>query len=1427
MGRQYSKIENGILDRLLTHFKTAIPQTQEKYSLERQSKEQSASFRYTEKQVNALREIITEVHDVLLPRFDKGKTIGFSDYYSLLKSKEKLGIFVPLFYTPDFLFYKILKENLPSIFKKALDATKEKKLTASNQVEVRTQLKTIIRARQGSFNAVMEIPGGSLDAAFLLFDEVIDNVELISQKTAVKDLLVSFETKHLDTVFKKYEIKINHPMMFELVMELLPLLKELPSALPDLVPFLNPDINIPTKVSYIKPENAANLSECYIYTHGDKQYDAFDLYARFLPQAHDFILSYIRDYFDTYTETTHVKSERAKTDLIKAYIRQETQPLNDKIEELKNTFSPIESESIDGSLVGVVRAKLLNERIKLYGLIKHDMSTLLDEISIKRAEFLKNKNENFSALIAGSKPLNAQLQAYVEAGLDTSFASRCFGNLMIVSENPLMVKPVLEFAEDYFTALRDSLLQLSEEVKAKENECVSEIIEIFNPLREEVLQKHHEKNQQFETGLSQLLSSCNELSAEEAGEDDPEKLLQLLENRKERNAQLQAQFEQLQSDFHQSTTNLKLPEYLPEYYAKLHDDALACFHPSEALLISIGAKIHSTAEKLQQDEEKLYEAISVKNTDVADFRQLLVEKEAQLKQLQDEIGDRTSARVGEEIQIHQKSLDENAGRQIAMDDYITNWNNLYKEAFALVACVEPNYENNVPELKDIADSHVFLEHLDKIVNEFDSNLKDENLQILLQVKKCKDEHAIKDEIPFDKIAALPALKNTVGSENAVRYVCQLLEENPDDWVTFQKNQSRILRSKVDEAIAMVSTFDVLLLTKTETAEANPDFTLNKQCAEYRKIQNIIARKRTALAALSTEIPELVQNQDELLIASESLKRELTQLVKQEQEITQFQDEVLTLEVIIDLLDSSQKLNTDIAEFVAAIQSLDSNDLLDEYMTCEEAIRLMTVNYDNQASKLANYLDAQYYQSKISAIQSMQRTTESRLKNCVQTYDTKLSAAIMADGTLLEEKGLALQALTKEVNISLESSLGILSAYNDLLFERNRIVEKHNKAGCGDLSSKKLASIFSKTNELLEIIHVNLMERIAGSCEQFSEAINASKERINDSRDKKEILQNERAFVNSVPADLFENYKAKLSQLQPESKPILALIERVEREHLVLQNEIRKQARLLLCNSYKAELDKYLTDRDKKYAIKDRVTGADQLNRHRFITQFKEHLYAFQENEDFDILKESLKIKFPGKKLQPLINRLVLEVKNYEKDYPSIPIVQADTIKVLLLELNKTNPELVNQITTLINSIEIMQQHGESLSEKDRDSGQTAVDLATQLKKRLFYFLNTNQETLSQPQDAAYSVHLNGFKEEFSLHLHSQDDKLSKHRALWKPIMMNILAAIGTLGVAVGIKLLISKFGKEGRATFFYDNTDRMNHVEKVDEALQKMATPIS
>jgi len=141
--------------------------------------------------------------------------------------------------------------------------------------------------------------------------------------------------------------------------------------------------------------------------------------------------------------------------------------------------------------------------------------------------------------------------------------------------------------------------------------------------------------------------------------------------------------------------------------------------------------------------------------------------------------------------------------------------------------------------------------------------------------------------------------------------------------------------------------------------------------------------------------------------------------------------------------------------------------------------------------------------------------------------------------------------------------------------------------------------------------------------------------------------------------------------------------------------------------------------------------------------------------------------------------------------------------------NDVSMYYTNEINKLYNNIGIMQDN----TPKKNLLIHTLLD---NLRSDLDSFISLHQDK----NPGQFKDLYNAFKPIFYARLHSQDVALSKHKS-WKSFAINLLIGFMTLGIALGIKAVHSRY-TTGQVTLFARKTDEQKNIESMDQSLDDL-----
>lgn len=310
------------------------------------------------------------------------------------------------------------------------------------------------------------------------------------------------------------------------------------------------------------------------------------------------------------------------------------------------------------------------------------------------------------------------------------------------------------------------------------------------------------------------------------------------------------------------------------------------------------------------------------------------------------------------------------------------------------------------------------------------------------------------------------------------------------------------------------------------------------------------------------------------------------------------------------------------------------------------------------------------------------------------------------------------------------------------------------------------------------------------------------------------------YKNDALSEKFANYlvakKHVQEQLAQSELANEALWKRIcEREELVIEFQYR--------------FETYEQNRSQQYLVNDAFFSIEGHLRAAFIRKLVKQLEVYQQSGDINpvlkIIRNNI-ASFPGNNLQTILHSITIELLDFDSTIPlHFDGIRPPTEDLELLHENAQKmlehipedlQEYADNIQNLYTKISGMRKHGINLMDTDVYCGDVVLKLADKLQTDVDHFIMANKDTL--PNETSYAK----FKEQFSARVHSQNDIMGKHLAVWKPILGNIMIGLLTLGVAIGIKLVVSKLST-GRASFFFEETGRQKQIASIDESLAMVA----
>lgn len=741
----------------------------------------------------------------------------------------------------------------------------------------------------------------------------------------------------------------------------------------------------------------------------------------------------------------------------------------------------------------------------------------------------------------------------------------------------------------------------------------------------------------------------------------------------------------------------------------------------------------------------------------------------------------------------------------------------------------------------------------------------------------------KEKFPFNSLASLPALQGIVAGKNKGFDALLNLLDDPGTtkaWLAYRTSAPR-------EEILLQARKQLLELidSKRESCKANIKARLileevQKDFLNAQDSLGLIHALMIPLPLLCEDIEKLItqrrereQKGDDLILA---IKQEELNLFREETVAAVLTKDVGVLKQIVDLLKGCQELNQLVAEVEASDTEFGSADLL--YKNQETINDRITKVVDQQGklklllAKLAvdvnDLNDNTAYLANIETITALLNGSEQRiLKFKEGIFGRKISdlqAQIQANKEAMAAMGKKFPAQEVGQEISLDVTLDGLNALlveysgfadaSALIAERRQLIEK----SCPE----SLSAQFILVNNSAKQLKVDNSQLLTNYLDQVEEILNeydnelqthsltlnvVFDEKAETYKANKQTLGTVENYLNTFPEAILESLASTLENLKPASEAVLDKLETVSKASESLQASLadkqainaqlneRIEARGRFALDFNQTLSHYLVQRNGKYVLKDYVLWTDGIAREQFVEHVQSALDTYVASGDSEPLFtyiNSERAKFAGYKLQTILSQLLYELSEHDRKIPENyenDELESETLVIdhsqslaLLTALDAAGRNgkntFVIAIKQLYIEIEKMQKHGENLGGLTDKQGKIVLDLTTALYKKVDGFVISNHgKELTQEA-------IESFQTNFIHMAHSQDEAMSKHASWWTPVLVNMAAAMATLGLAVGFQLAASKW-LTGRFAFFYDRSAGLELVDAVDKAAIAIAAP--
>ncbi|WP_040916438.1 hypothetical protein, partial [Legionella tunisiensis] len=238
-----------------------------------------------------------------------------------------------------------------------------------------------------------------------------------------------------------------------------------------------------------------------------------------------------------------------------------------------------------------------------------------------------------------------------------------------------------------------------------------------------------------------------------------------------------------------------------------------------------------------------------------------------------------------------------------------------------------------------------------------------------------------------------------------------------------------------------------------------------------------------------------------------------------------------------------------------------------------------------------------------------------------------------------------------------------------------------------------------------------------------------------------------------PQTTFTDLASTLENLKPISDAVLRKLEAVHKASEVLRDLLtqkqvinaalseRIEDRRRFAADFSLALERYMVQRNGKYALKDYVLWTDGVARKRFIEQVRSDLDIYIKSGNSEPLFTYINFergKFAGYNLQTILSQLLHGLteqdrkipKNYDDNKSDALIIEHQRAIAALATFeaagNNNNKEFVGAIEQLYVEIEGIEQYGLGLDDLTDKQGKIVLELANSLRNKVDIFIISNQ-----------------------------------------------------------------------------------------------------
>ncbi|MGQ3887786.1 hypothetical protein ACQUW5_01985 [Legionella sp. CNM-1927-20] len=1315
-------------------------------------------------------------------------------------------------------------------------------------------------------------------------------------KDITQALLGNFKQQYLNSLLQRYAFQIKHPIMFDVIADLSKLLSTLPKDdFSKLVPFLDPAAIENTSKLMNKPiihkgRFAFEVSET------KNIIDINGLYEQYAPHSYQLIDSTIADYFRDFAETQKVKSEKAKGALIQGTVGHLVQDCKTTIANITLQIKSLTMDQVKPEQYS--KTSLYNLIHKLDELKQLQVVTQEYLVKYKNALIQRIHSKTFlSEIIKESHGhLTPLFVNYQKFGLTTHSMQELLTTTFVnISSDTLHLMTVKEYIDNIFNSFQLEIGQLLNQAK---KELVAQMKEIWRKWIDEERDQYLKATTTISDCCKEMKTKAEQFKLEidippedlELKLDYIAKKFTELDSQKHALQTLQQELDLQEKKLKELSANTAIPEDLVTLFSdEIQKEFHHWYETEQNHLVEIKTAIKQIEMTLiEQDsvlrmlDEKIQFEKKMSEGNVNELKGVLESRlqalndlrknfnHQQLQEKQEELKSIQTLTPREELDVLQKRVNNNmtAFREVLED--------FSKPLTILNSSISTEKRNEIIEVLEQLvelDRLAVIKYIETLGQVHEDDIKNNELVELYRIYNWIDKQLIPAAKQDLSISQVRNLFEGVKEFNSLHLnklffdiICPDVKINkPNHWKEFYQRLRLIFHPSIFQS---------------ETARANNTLKLNqlkKLAAEAHKILALTSPLKDIINKLKNLDKKIAEDKADIVTLEQEiqLQEDINNLQKKEKQLFTLNQEIQILDKLITLSEEIQFLGREMNDLKDRLTN--SPAVLDNFGERQFSIEayhesLQVINQELQElGFLLKLTDFKDYQVKFKQLNHLCLELQNNLTAMTNAYHNKITQFF---DLKIKEIQTAKDEFNQLVKVYLQKEEPSATDINTL-FNKLKDIEKEveeSKKGSKIMIAKIKPIEVLSLQESISTVNADSAELAVSLVKKLQDYINSLIHQAKEKGDRItiNIIDEHKEDINKMYRQeldaanlLMEKANLELLKLKAvlskdklaECPELIRNIEDIEKSSDKVKNELivkqgcvssaqsRILARIVLADRFKQELDNYLTKRARKFNFKDTFTSKDSRARELFIkgSSTEDGLKNFLDNFIKDGNSQKLvkfintnKSYFPGQQLQPLLNRLIIAVRDYEKTLPIDysddlssevywPAVNLERAKSVLdsLQKNNTTNALARGIKRLYDDIKVMHNYGIEINSDDHlkgitsSSGQTAVSLANRLRKNLDEFLVKNEEALIRGGIVRKHLLLL-FHENFKTLLHSEDDKLSKHREAWKPILANIALNVFTL-----IKLVVSKIATH-QATFFFQKTERMQKVDAVEQSLDKV-----